>query len=148
MKTTKDSTRIAVAAILSSATANRVSVLEVKIDPYLDAIETEFLGFSGLKWWEKARKIINLGEIAFDFYADYIDETQDDQKKALKDIAYVGWQYLRDKFNISLPWVGPFQDSFVSKFIDMGVEAGYDRVIRYIDNKQSPVDTTGVANGA
>lgn len=135
MKATRNSTKIAVAAIITDVN-NRIAISEIKVDPYLDAIEIEFQGFKELGWWDKFRKIYNLGEIGFDFYEDFIDETQEDQKKALKDIGYAGWEYLRDTFNISLPYVGPFQDSIVTRIIEMGVNSAYDRLARQYNNTE------------
>lgn len=102
-----------------------VSVSEVNVNQYLDYLETVFNNFawSESSWADRVKMLLSIGDVTIEFYKDVIDETSEDQEKALIDISKVGWQFIKEKFNIKLPFMlAPFENKIIEIIISAAVK--------------------------
>ena len=84
-----------------------VYIEEVNVNQYLDYLETIFSSFiwSESSWADRIKMLFTIGDVTIEFYKDIIDETVEDQEKALIEISKIGWQFIKEKFNIKFPFM-------------------------------------------
>lgn len=102
-----------------------VSILEVNVNQYLDYLETVFKNFVwvGSSWADRVKMLLSIGDVTIEFYKDIIDETSEDQEKAMVDISKVGWWFIKEKFNIKLPFMlAPFENKIIEIIISAAVK--------------------------
>lgn len=123
--------------IYNSKKDNIISVAEVNVNQYLDYLETVFKNFvwSESSWADRIKMLFTIGDITIEFYKDVTDETSEDQEKALIDISKVGWQFIKEKFNIKLPFMlAPFENKIIEIIISAAVKFALSKFPKRIEN--------------
>ena len=114
-----------------------VSIAEVNVSQYLDYLESTFKGFvwAESSWADRVKMLLSIGDITIEFYKDVIDETSEDQEKALIDIAKIGWQFIKEKFNIKLPFMlAAFENKIIEIIISAAVKFALSKLSKESEN--------------
>lgn len=108
-----------------------VLTASIDVDQYLDYLDTLFSNFDWAtsSWADRLKSVFSIGEIVVEFYKDLIDETSEDQEQCFVDVSFVGWKYIKEKFNIKLPiFISPFENKIIETIVRAAVKFALDRI--------------------
>lgn len=100
------------------------SAQDVNVDQYLDYLETIFSDFNwkNSSWVNRLQKVWSIGDITLEFYKDILDETVTEREKALIELGMAAWNFVKVKFNISLPFgISMFEKKIIETIITSSV---------------------------